>query len=76
MTIIEIVKQHLKAVGADGLCAPSECGCELSDLAPCGGLPSDCVPGWKGAPCEDQDADDWLMYSSKEAAEASKKDIL
>ncbi len=36
-TVIEILKQHLVDNGFDGLVnGDAECGCELSDLQPCG----------------------------------------
>lgn len=34
MNVREIVIAHLKAIGADGLCA-HECGCGLDDFMPC-----------------------------------------
>ena len=71
MEVIEIVKAHLKSVGADGLLAPGECGCKLCDLVPCGSDFSQCVPGFIGPPaCEDHD--EWTMYPSKARAEAAK----
>lgn len=74
-TVIEIVADHLRSIGADGLVAPSECGCELSDLAPCGSLGSgECLPGWKGLMAGAEGPTDWAMYSTREAAEASKKE--
>ena len=51
----------------DGL-TTDECGCELSDLMPCGEDSSNCVPGHKG-PCPGPDACDldgkcdWHMVS-------------
>ena len=35
MTVLEIVKEYLEKNGFDGLVSPGDCGCELSDLAPC-----------------------------------------
>jgi hypothetical protein len=37
MKIIEIVREHLRREGFDGLCYPDiDCGCVLDDFAPCG----------------------------------------
>jgi len=49
MNIEQIIKAHLKAIGADGLCN-DECGCGLDDLAPCDGLVGECEPARKGKP--------------------------
>lgn len=39
MSIGELIKQSLTALGADGLCNPDqECGCGIEDLAPCDNL--------------------------------------
>lgn len=35
MNVRQIVIEHLKKIGADGLCA-DECGCGIDDLFPCG----------------------------------------
>lgn len=62
--------QILAAAGYDGLVDPhSECGCLLSDMAPCLGSPAECAPGYRGA-CKD-DPEEWAIYRSKEAAEES-----
>jgi len=48
MNVSEIIKEYLKKNGYDGLCDHyNECGCELDDLAPCGGLEYNCEPGHK-----------------------------
>lgn len=47
MNCIEIVKKHLVENGFDGLQNDAECGCELSDLVPCGNDFSMCTPGYK-----------------------------
>jgi hypothetical protein len=74
-TIIEIISAHLRTIGADGLVLPdAECGCELADLQPCGDDFSKCQPGYRG--CNKDEAyspDDWAMYATQEAAEASKR---
>ena len=46
MEAIEILCNALKEMGADGLCN-FECGCELDDLAPCGGEINGCVAAKK-----------------------------
>ncbi|MCD5384910.1 MAG: hypothetical protein LRZ94_01170 [Candidatus Pacebacteria bacterium] len=47
MTVLEIVQNHLKRIGCDGLCA-DECSCVVEDICPCGAaLPKDCEPGYK-----------------------------
>lgn len=49
-TVIEILKQHLVDNGFDGLVnGDAECGCELSDLQPCGENFADCKPAYKHA---------------------------
>lgn len=49
-TAIEIIKQYLIDNDFDGLVnEPIECGCELSDLQPCGFDFSQCKPGYKYA---------------------------
>jgi hypothetical protein len=50
MTVREIIFQYLKTNGYDGLCG-CECGCELSDLAPCDADFCSCQPGYK-VPCD------------------------
>lgn len=42
----EIVKNYLKRNGYDGL-AGDECGCERSDLMPCGEFGANCEAGHK-----------------------------
>lgn len=50
---IEAVHEKLRVKGFTGLYYPGECGCELSDLAPCGNCKpggeymNDCKPGYK-----------------------------
>jgi len=71
-TVIKIIEDHLRGIGADGLVYPSECVCEIGNLAPCDGSAMHCQPGWRGASKDGDDPEDWLMYASKEAADASK----
>lgn len=43
-TVKQILLDHLKAIGADGLCG-EDCGCGIDDLAPFNELCwKDCVP--------------------------------
>lgn len=47
-TVIEIIKKNLIEEGFDGLYNEDlECGCEVSDLEPCGEIRSDCTAGYK-----------------------------
>ena len=46
MTAKEMVIEYLKTNGYDGL-AGDECGCEISDLMPCGEFGYDCYGGYK-----------------------------
>jgi hypothetical protein len=43
----DICKEWLESHGYDGLYDPYECGCELSDLMPCGEPHPDCTAGYK-----------------------------
>ena len=44
-TMKEVICDHLKSVGAEGLCHPdSDCGCDIKDLFPCDHCPDECVP--------------------------------
>lgn len=63
-TIIEIVADHLRANGFDGLVADGECGCELSDLQPCGESFAQCKPGYK-VPDPNGEPGDWLITTKK-----------
>ena len=54
--IVEFVAQHLRKIGADGLCNEVvECGCGLDDLMPCGEIDnlSNCEPA-KRVKCTDE----------------------
>lgn len=46
MNVITMVEESLKEKGFGGL-FNDECGCELSDLAPCEGMRNDCIAGYK-----------------------------
>lgn len=49
-TALEIIKQYLIDNDYDGLCnSHLDCGCDLSDLQPCGEDISMCRPGYKYA---------------------------
>jgi hypothetical protein len=70
--VIEIVADHLRSIGADGLvCPDADCGCELAQLEVCEGGMSQCQPGWKGA--GSIDSPEWRMFTTREAAEASRE---
>jgi hypothetical protein len=77
MTVKEMIENYLISHGFTGLCNLSrECGCELSDLAPCESYPSTCVPGYKvtcteeDPLCVEQDHDpgDWHIQLEKPEA--------
>ncbi len=73
MNINDIVKQWLEANGYDGLFFGEwDCGCENSNLYPCGERFHDCVPAYRGPATPGDGAGKWSMYASKEAAEAAK----
>jgi len=58
-TIREYLVEKLRADGYAGLYCPDEpCGCDLDDLAPCYGDPSDCIPGYKRV-CIGQECERW-----------------
>lgn len=42
----DIIKKYLEDNGFDGLCN-KDCGCLISDLAPCGQPSTTCRPGYK-----------------------------
>ena len=70
MKMIELVKQHLKDGGFDGLClVDGECGCLLDYLHPCGESFADCEPGYK---CDDPDSPgDWMVCKVRPNAKVS-----
>ncbi len=50
MTVKEIVIEYLKKHGFDGLVTDEGCGCDIADIAPCGGDLFNiikCEPGYK-----------------------------
>jgi len=62
MTVEKIVRDYLERNGFDGLCC-TDCGCDLSDLAPCGNWPGDCEPGYRVS-CSDE-PDDFIIVTEK-----------
>lgn len=67
MTVVDILKQWLKANGYDGLVDDSgECGCDLRNLIPCENSIDRCLPAYRGPGLPDSGYD-CCMYSSKEA---------
>lgn len=74
MTGKEVLVVALKDRGYDGLVSvDAECGCELADLVPCGECCCGCTPAYRGPDPEGESK--WMMYASKEAAEAAKQKI-
>jgi hypothetical protein len=64
-TVIQIVREGLKADGYSGLVAPdNSCGCALDDLQPCAGDFSGCVAGYKH--CDPLRPGVWSIFRSKE----------
>ena len=62
---------QLKAEGYDGLCSP-DCGCLVSDLAPCGDLSLPCLPGHRvdisateECGCDGQGRPHWHIVAGK-----------
>lgn len=45
------MKAWLIENGYDGLYCPGDCACEIAELAPCGELQQECMPGYK-EPCD------------------------
>jgi hypothetical protein len=70
-SIIDMLAAQLKAEGYDGLCSP-DCGCLVSDLAPCGDLSLPCLPGHRvdiadteECGCGGQGWDHWHIVAGK-----------
>ena len=59
-TALDLIKDGLRAMGADGLCS-GDCGCGFDDLIACESDFSNCVPAKKRnateEECEDMDVD-------------------
>lgn len=74
MTVIQIVRKHLEDNGYTGLVAPmGDCGCELSDLAPCCSEISQCAPGYKHMdPRQPDDPHSFAIWKQKEAPTAEQ----
>ena len=68
MTVKEIVEAWLKTNGYGGLWS-DECGCELSDLAPCGQMDESCCEaGYKvncDENCNHDEPCDWHIQATK-----------
>ena len=63
-TVMEIITDHLKSIGADGL-ACDDCGCFIDNLFACERFRfgSDCCPGVKHMVTEeDHEADNYLDF--------------
>jgi len=66
-TVTKMVELHLVANGFDGLFSPSECACEIGDLAPCGEIQHDCQAGYK-IPCQCGEGCDFDITEEKPSA--------
>ena len=58
ITAKDVLIKGLRAIGAEGLCSPGECGCGFDDFVPCGHDPLGCVPA-KKAPVPEEEKDEW-----------------
>ena len=73
MNVKSIVAEYLKAYKYDGLCLPDvQCGCLLEDLAPCGEMSEECLPGHREnidrhTPCEcyESGEDHWHIVAQQ-----------
>lgn len=66
LTVREIIKRWLGDNGYDGLCHPeSECGCRLSDLAPCCEAIDDCEPAHEVMMPDDPEGFGFRMHTEK-----------
>lgn len=55
-TVEDMLREALLKMGADGLCLYNgECGCSLSDLAPCSNPDVNCMAARKVENSEDED---------------------
>ena len=74
-TVKEIIKEHLKAIGADGLCnTDGECGCGVDDFMPCYACCGDCVPARKEiAPADHEFAGEEIYVPMEAPADAEKE---
>ncbi len=71
-TVRDVVIKYLRENKYDGLVCPGECGCEIKDLAPCGGEGIiDCKPAYRGN-CTCAEGCKWDMYETMAAAQKSK----
>lgn len=69
MRVIEIVAEHLRSRGFDGLFnGDAECGCEIGDLEPCMGGMSGCEPGYKRQDPSGEPGD-WIICQNAEQSE-------
>lgn len=65
---IDILREALREMGADGLANGHGCGCGLEDLAPCEVAPFWCYPARRTPPPEGEDPGE-LWYEPMEAGE-------
>jgi hypothetical protein len=60
VTVLDIVRQYLDSNGFDGLYAwDCGCACKCDDLAPCGNIGHDCMPGYLQSCPDDCGDHDW-----------------
>jgi hypothetical protein len=74
-TVAGILTEHLKAIGADGLCYPSEeCGCGIDELIVCGWNFGDCVPARRVVAPEGHESEGEEIYVPMEAPAGAGKE--
>ena len=66
MDCLRIIKDYLDTNGFDGLRNEAECGCEISDLVPCGNDFSMCTPGYKVASPKGDEYDFYICQSKND----------
>lgn len=70
MDVLEIVRLYLIENEYDGLYNVGECACKHDELAPCGEMEQDCIPGYL-TPC-DCGEHDWHIASREVRDEAAR----
>ncbi len=69
MNVRDILREWLEAHGYEGL-RHDECGCTVDDLMLCDEPCTTCEPGYRGS--DPSGEYDWLIYLSRDAAEAKE----
>ena len=63
---LNIIADHLRQNGFDGLQDGAECGCRIGDLMPCGNNLAFCTPGYLAIPPDDVDCEfDFYICKTK-----------